>query len=453
MLGAFMSGLASGAETMLKLRQNADELRMQLDSNEALREAAKTRKGIETKGPDYGGGGEGPSSSPDFPIPDTTATTGSGAGGGERGTSGSSGALGWGEHAKTAIDTLKSLGWKDGAIQGVLANGLAEGGFKDPWVKAGGGENSRGHWQFYERGEMPGYLKWAANNGVTDPHSTVPQVQYLAKRMEEVHPGFGQIDNPYDATDIVGTRFERYKGAAPGQRYGHLATVQKYYNQPNYGLGAPPDDQTQVAQDPYGGRDRRDPNPLTGPVASALPPVPAPVPGASAPALASSGATPGAAPGSWLAVGDSLGTGFSRFANMPGKWALDRNDPNWTGADAAAGRTPQEVMGFINDAQKYDPDYFRGKNVMLSSGVSNDPSQIDVVPQQIKALRDAGANVQLVGVGNRAGTEAGKSFDLRAHNPVLQRYATEGGAAWGGPVPAVVHPQKGYYRTPKKAIS
>jgi hypothetical protein len=252
-------------------------------------------------------------------------------------------------------------------------------------------------------------------------------------------------------TDIVGTRFERYKGAAPGQRYGHLAAVQKYYNQPNYGLGAPPNAQPQVAaQNPYGGRDRQDPNPLSAPVASALP---APAAPATAPPTAMGGATPGAAPGSWLAVGDSLGTGYSRFAGMPGKYALDRSDPNYTGADAAAGRTPQEVMGFIGDAQKYDPDYFRGKNVMLSSGVSNDPSQIGVVPQQIKALKDAGANVQLVGVGNRAGPEAGKNYNLAPHNATLQQYATQGGAAWGGPVPAVVHPPKSYYRMPKKAIS
>jgi hypothetical protein len=138
---------------------------------------------------------------------------------------------------------------------------------------------------------------------------------------------------------------------------------------------------------------------------------------------------------------------------MPGKYALDRSDPNYTGADAAAGRTPQEVMGFIGDAQKYDPDYFRGKNVMLSSGVSNDPSQIDVVPKQIAALKDAGANVQLVGVGNRAGPEGGRNYNLAPHNATLQQYAAQGGAAWGGPVPAVVHPLKSYYRTPKKAIS
>jgi hypothetical protein len=90
MLGAFMSGLTSGMESMLKLRQQADELRMQLDSNEKFRQASAERGAIPT-GPDYGGGGD-PGSSPDFPIPDTS-TTGSG-GGGAGGSGGGDGGVG-----------------------------------------------------------------------------------------------------------------------------------------------------------------------------------------------------------------------------------------------------------------------------------------------------------------------------------------------------------------------
>ncbi len=153
----------------------------------------------------------------------------------------------------------------------------------------------------------------------------------------------------------------------------------------------------------------------------------------------------------WLAVGDSIGTGFSRFAGASGKVALDRKDPNYSGADAAAGRSPQEVLTFIGDALKYDPDYFRGKNVLLSSGTSNNPAQIGLVSEQMKALKEAGAaQVKLVGVGNRPGTEGGQQYDLRPYNPMLAKAAGEGNFL--GALPAVVHPDTNYYRNTMRGL-
>jgi len=141
------------------------------------------------------------------------------------GSSSVGGRGGWGPLAQPAVETLSGSGMSPAAVQGIMANGLGEGGFNDPWKKAGGGENSFGHWQFNQGGELPGYLAWAQGKG--DPKDTKLQAQYVAQRMEELHPGFSQLDDPKLATDIVATKFERYQGAKPGQRYGYLADVQK----------------------------------------------------------------------------------------------------------------------------------------------------------------------------------------------------------------------------------
>jgi hypothetical protein len=133
--------------------------------------------------------------------------------------------------APVAIGALKQAGWGDAPIQAALAAGLGEGGFKNPWQKSTvKDENSWGHWQLSDKGELPGYQAWVQGKG--DPHGTEQQAQYLAYRMEQIHPGFGQISDPRQALDLINTQFERYAGAAPGQRTDQLAEVQK-------ALGAP----------------------------------------------------------------------------------------------------------------------------------------------------------------------------------------------------------------------
>jgi hypothetical protein len=168
---------------------------------------------------------------------------GTGAGGGVAARGGQSARSGgWGPLAPAAIDTLKAAGWSDAAVQGAMANGLGEGGFKEPWQKAWGTpdrpEESYGHWQFNANGELPGYQAWIAGKG--NPQDTKLQAQYLAKRMEEIHPGFAQITDPRQATDIIATEFEKYKGAAPGQRYGQLAEAQGQMGAPADTVATPP---------------------------------------------------------------------------------------------------------------------------------------------------------------------------------------------------------------------
>lgn len=125
-------------------------------------------------------------------------------------------------HVNEAVAEFKKAGWTQAAIEGALANGLAEGGFNEPWKQALSGERSFGHWQYYANGELPGFQRTAGSD-----QSTAAQARYLISRMEELHPGYGRITDARQATDIVATKFERYQGAAPGQRYGHLETVQR----------------------------------------------------------------------------------------------------------------------------------------------------------------------------------------------------------------------------------
>lgn len=113
----------------------------------------------------------------------------------------------------------------DAALTGILANGLGEGGFNSPWQKAWGDEESYGHWQFYKNGELPGYNAFLAARNL--PNDSRSQTLFVAKRMEEIYPGFSKITDPKLATDLVATKFERYKGAAPGQRYGFIQNAEQ----------------------------------------------------------------------------------------------------------------------------------------------------------------------------------------------------------------------------------
>lgn len=110
-----------------------------------------------------------------------------------------------------------------------MANGLAEGGFGQTWKQSGiPGESSYGHWQFNDNGELPNYMDWAQKNNIKDIHSTSAQAQYIAQRMDQIDPNYKNIQDPKQATDLFGTKFERYKGAGEGQRYKQLAEAQKF---------------------------------------------------------------------------------------------------------------------------------------------------------------------------------------------------------------------------------
>lgn len=81
-----------------------------------------------------------------------------------------------------------------------------------------------------------------------------------------------------------------------------------------------------------------------------------------------------------IAIGDSIAVGL----NLPG--------------DAAVGRSPKAVVAAL---AMVPVEKLKGKVVILSTGLSNDPSQLDQAVLQLQMLHWAGAKVILLGVGTR----------------------------------------------------
>jgi hypothetical protein len=219
-IGSFANSFLKGMNTSIEMQKAAADLKYTQEQREWM------KKQSEMVPPGQGGG-----------APETIPTPGgAGAGGGTGGGGGGSGGGGagsdtgdWGAPAQDAINTLKQNGWSDAAVQGAMANGLAEGGFGQTWKQSGiPGESSYGHWQFNDNGELPNYMDWAQKNNVKDIHSTSAQAQYVANRMDQIDPNYKNIQDPKQATDLFGTKFERYKGAGEGQRYNQLAQAQKF---------------------------------------------------------------------------------------------------------------------------------------------------------------------------------------------------------------------------------
>jgi hypothetical protein len=85
-----------------------------------------------------------------------------------------------------------------------------------------------------------------------------------------------------------------------------------------------------------------------------------------------------------MVIGDSIGRGISFSLKVP--------------ADTKAGRPPQAVL----DAVRANAANVSGKNVILSTGVSNNPMEVETANQQIEELLKAGARrVTVVGVGTK----------------------------------------------------
>ena len=168
------------------------------------------------------------------------------------------------------------------------------------------------------------------------------------------------------------------------------------------------------------------------------------------PAVDTAAAPPKSAPipaSQWVATGDSTGSGYPRFAGTGGTWAPNNKDIT---VDAGVGRSPQQVLDSIKYHLHLNPDYYRGVMIPFTTGVSNDTSQVGLVQEQIKTLLGAGAaGIQVAGVGNRAGYEGGKYYDLRPYNPQIEaavKAANDPRVWFGGALPAVVHPDPAYYK-------
>jgi len=181
------------------------------------------------------------------------------------------------------------------------------------------------------------------------------------------------------------------------------------------------------------------------------------LPGTSLAWAAHSFATPVATPepppaistdGGVVAIGDSIARGFQKFGGAPGTGA--DLDPTNTTVNAAGGRSPETILRYLKNLPTGS---LAGKKVVFSTGVSNGPDQVGLVPQQFEELKRLGAaDVVVAGVGTKAGMEGGRYYDLNRYNSLIQGYAQKAGDSFLGALPAVVHPSSDYYKSAMRLL-
>lgn len=96
-------------------------------------------------------------------------------------------------------------------------------------------------------------------------------------------------------------------------------------------------------------------------------------------------------------IGDSIAAGIAINGfklKRSGAYGIKSSDDKGI---SKVGAPPSEVLGFLNEVGK---DKLKSKNVILSSGISNGPSKISVVEQELQLLKDINAQVFVIGVSN-----------------------------------------------------
>lgn len=85
-----------------------------------------------------------------------------------------------------------------------------------------------------------------------------------------------------------------------------------------------------------------------------------------------------------LWYGDSIAVGYGKDADGKRK----------------VGASPKTILGYIESALNVSSTYFEGKTVYLSTGISNNKSDLTSVESQIATLTNAGATVRVLGAAN-----------------------------------------------------
>jgi hypothetical protein len=117
-----------------------------------------------------------------------------------------------------------------------------------------------------------------------------------------------------------------------------------------------------------------------------------------------------------IAVGDSLALHLKNNGHLDG--------------EPVAGRPPAEVLQAIRESLGRDQNAYRGRDVILSSGASNGPGDVELAREQIRILKNAGATVVLDGVGQGPGN----AFTRDGINDKLARIAREERVGFTGPL-------------------
>lgn len=138
--------------------------------------------------------------------------------------------------------------------------------------------------------------------------------------------------------------------------------------------------------------------------------------------------------------GDSIASGLVGRQGANQQTVMDASGVSKVGA------SPADVLGQL---QSFDKTKLKGKVVRLSSGITNNPSDLKSVEEQIKYLVSVGAKVQLVGVTNtppKIGTYKHLEKPLTGMNDKLSalaaKYSDKGVSFLGGFTPGSdgIHP-------------
>ena len=115
-----------------------------------------------------------------------------------------------------------------------------------------------------------------------------------------------------------------------------------------------------------------------------------------------------ASPENTLFIGDSIAQGLRDAAQGQG--------------NTTVGRKPHEVLSAM---EEMGAESFKGKRVILSTGLSNNTQDLESVRKQLEFLKSAGADVQIAGMSN-------SRKDLAPGNQQLQQLSSEYGYKFMG---------------------
>jgi len=114
-------------------------------------------------------------------------------------------------------------------------------------------------------------------------------------------------------------------------------------------------------------------------------------------------------------IGDSITDGYKIAAKGTG--------------DTTVGANPKTILAKIKEKLDKDPNFFKGKNVNLSTGLSNNTEDTKNIEEQLKLLKAAGANASVYGVANDFKGDASKG---EAMNKKLEELSTKYGMSFKG---------------------
>ena len=97
-------------------------------------------------------------------------------------------------------------------------------------------------------------------------------------------------------------------------------------------------------------------------------------------------------------VGDSIAAGIAissfKCSTRSGSYGVKSTDAKGI---SKVGARPSEILGYLNEIGK---EKFRGKNVIISTGLSNGPTDLTNIEKQLQLLKDVEAKVYMIGVSN-----------------------------------------------------